>query len=87
MPSGKGTEARPDSISAASAKPGHTVTLKVALPSGFLIMLDDMTDTDQVEETYSEEETERRREAALKRMLATPHKPQEKAKKGNRKKD
>ena len=26
-------------------------------------------------ETYSEEETERRREAALKRMLATPHKP------------
>jgi hypothetical protein len=28
-------------------------------------------------ETYSNEETERRREAALKRMLATPHKPQE----------
>lgn len=27
------------------------------------------------EETYSEEETVRRREAALKRMLATPHKP------------
>ena len=26
-------------------------------------------------ETYSKEETERRREAALKRMLATPHKP------------
>lgn len=26
-------------------------------------------------ETYSEEETEARREAALKRMLATPHKP------------
>jgi hypothetical protein len=26
-------------------------------------------------ETYSEEETERRREAALKVMLATPHKP------------
>jgi hypothetical protein len=25
-------------------------------------------------ETYSQEETERRREAALKRMLATPHK-------------
>lgn len=35
------------------------------------------------EETYSEEETERRREAALKRMLATPHKPQEKLKKGD----
>lgn len=32
-------------------------------------------------ETYSEEETERRREAALKRMLATPHKPHEKLKK------
>jgi hypothetical protein len=27
-------------------------------------------------ETYSEEETERRREAALRVMLATPHKPQ-----------
>jgi hypothetical protein len=27
------------------------------------------------DETYSEEETERRREAALKVMLATPHKP------------
>jgi hypothetical protein len=27
------------------------------------------------EETYSEEETEARREAALKLMLATPHKP------------
>ena len=26
-------------------------------------------------ETYSEEETERRREAALKRLLKTPHKP------------
>jgi hypothetical protein len=26
-------------------------------------------------ETYSEEETVARREAALKRMLATPHKP------------
>tara|TARA_B100000749_G_scaffold270610_1_gene250598 strand:+ start:490 stop:714 length:225 start_codon:yes stop_codon:yes gene_type:complete len=32
-------------------------------------------------ETYSEEETERRREAALKRMLATPHKPHDKIKK------
>jgi hypothetical protein len=27
------------------------------------------------EETYSEEETVKRREAALKRMLQTPHKP------------
>ena len=33
-------------------------------------------------ETYSEEETERRREAALKRMLTTPHKPQEHSKLG-----
>jgi len=30
---------------------------------------------DPKEETYSEEETVARREAALKRMLATPHKP------------
>jgi hypothetical protein len=29
----------------------------------------------KLEETYSEEETVARREAALKRMLATPHKP------------
>ncbi|MEE2794418.1 MAG: hypothetical protein VX512_06225 [Pseudomonadota bacterium] len=35
-------------------------------------------------ETYSEEETERRRDAALKRMLATPHKPHEKMKKGDK---
>ena len=34
-----------------------------------------MSDTDPKEETYSEEETVARREAALKRMLATPHKP------------
>lgn len=27
------------------------------------------------DDTYSEEETVKRREAALKRMLATPHKP------------
>jgi hypothetical protein len=40
-----------------------------------------MAKSDQ-DETYSEEETERRREAALKRMLATPHKPHEKLKKG-----
>jgi hypothetical protein len=33
-------------------------------------------------ETYSEEETVRRREAALKVMLATPHKPH-KPKKGS----
>ena len=32
----------------------------------------------ETNETYSEEETERRREAALKRMLTTPHKPHEK---------
>jgi hypothetical protein len=37
-------------------------------------------------ETYSEEETKRRREAALKRMLATPHKPHGNAKKPKRKK-
>jgi hypothetical protein len=36
-------------------------------------------------ETYSEEETERRREATLKVMLATPHKPHEKLKKGEKK--
>jgi len=33
-----------------------------------------MSTPDQ-EETYSEAETEARREAALKRMLNTPHKP------------
>ena len=32
---------------------------------------------DKTEETYSEEETECRREAALRQMLVTPHKPQE----------
>jgi|TARA_R100000049_G_C1948124_1_gene94197 hypothetical protein len=41
-----------------------------------------MTDS---EETYSEEETKRRREAALKRMLATPPKPHDKVQKANRK--
>ena len=40
--------------------------------------------TNAPDETYSEEETERRREATLKRMLATPHKPHEKLKKGPR---
>ena len=35
-----------------------------------------MTDTDSKDDdTYSEAETVERREAALKRMLATPHKP------------
>ena len=34
-------------------------------------------------DAYSEEETERRREAALARMLTTPHRPQEKLKKGD----
>ena len=32
-------------------------------------------------ETYSEEETVRRREAALKRMLSTPHRPHKDSKK------
>jgi hypothetical protein len=36
------------------------------------------------DETYSEEETVARREAALKRMLTTPHKPQKGSKKGDR---
>ena len=40
--------------------------------------------TDDPEESYSEEETKRRAEAALKRMLATPHKPHEKMKKGEK---
>jgi hypothetical protein len=34
-----------------------------------------MEDADRNSDTYSEEETERRREAALRVMLATPHKP------------
>jgi hypothetical protein len=34
-----------------------------------------MTDTPKSDDTYSEEETVMRREATLKRMLATPHKP------------
>ena len=37
-------------------------------------------------ETYSEEETVARREAALKRAFATPHKPHEKLKKGRTRK-
>jgi hypothetical protein len=34
-----------------------------------------MDESDQESETYSEEETVARREAALKRAFATPHKP------------
>ena len=34
-----------------------------------------MNDPKPESETYTEAETEARREAALKRMLATPHKP------------
>jgi hypothetical protein len=37
------------------------------------------------DETYSEEETVARREAALKRMLATPRKPHKDSKLGTRK--
>ncbi len=45
-----------------------------------------MSDTDQKREddTYSEEETVRRREAALKRMLQTPHKTQKDSKLGSK---
>jgi hypothetical protein len=43
-----------------------------------------MTNSDEAEETYSEEETVARREAALKRMLQTPHKPHKDSKKGKR---
>jgi hypothetical protein len=39
-----------------------------------------MADTAR-DDTYSEAETVARREAALKRMLATPHKPQKAVKK------
>jgi hypothetical protein len=42
-----------------------------------------MADTPN-DETYSEEETKRRADAALKRMLQTPHKPQKQSKKGKR---
>lgn len=37
------------------------------------------------DETYSEEETKRRADAALKRMLQTPHKLQKESKKGRSK--
>lgn len=43
-----------------------------------------MNETPKKDETYSEEETEARRETALKRLLATPHKPHS-ASKGKRK--
>jgi hypothetical protein len=35
------------------------------------------------DETYSEEETQKRADAALKRMLQTPHKPHKDSKKGS----
>jgi hypothetical protein len=40
-----------------------------------------MSDADLPKDTYSHEETVARREAALKRMLATPHKPHKEQKK------
>ena len=43
-----------------------------------------MAGTNQKADAYSEAETEARREAALQRMFATPHKPHE-ASKGRRK--
>jgi hypothetical protein len=36
------------------------------------------------DETYSEEETKRRADAALKRMLQTPHRPHKESKVKNR---
>lgn len=44
-----------------------------------------MTDPDQNSETYSEEETVARREAALKRAFAMPHKPHNETKSAKRK--
>jgi len=44
-----------------------------------------MSNTDQkLDDTYSEAETKARAEAALKRMLATPHKPHKDSKVGSR---
>jgi hypothetical protein len=43
-----------------------------------------MSKADPRAETYSEEETDKRREAALKRMLQTPHKSHKESKKGNK---
>lgn len=39
----------------------------------------------ETKETYSEEETEARREAALKKLLSTPHKPHDDKKKSKAK--
>jgi hypothetical protein len=39
---------------------------------------------DPKDETYSEEETKQRADAALKRMLQTPHKPHRESKKGRK---
>ncbi len=43
-----------------------------------------MSKTDQNDETYTEEETVARREAAIQRLLKTPHKPQKENKKPRR---
>jgi hypothetical protein len=43
-----------------------------------------MTTANPNDEIYSEEETVARREAALKRMLQTPHKSQKESKLGKR---
>lgn len=43
-----------------------------------------MTKPQQTADTYSEAETVARREAALTRMLATPHKPHKASKKGGK---
>jgi hypothetical protein len=40
---------------------------------------------EMIGDTYSEEETKRRADAALKRMLQTPHKPHKRLKDGQRK--
>jgi hypothetical protein len=44
-----------------------------------------MTDANPNDQIYSEEETVARREAALKRMLTTPHKAHKDSKLGKRK--
>jgi hypothetical protein len=43
-----------------------------------------LSEKTETTETYSEEETVARREAALKRMLKTPHKPHKESKKPRR---
>jgi hypothetical protein len=45
-----------------------------------------VTGARESDERYSKEETEQRREAALKRMLTTPHKPHDEMKIGKRNK-